>query len=72
MNYFLNKKVFLICNVNYAGTNKVTFKNIRSILTTSHGTFGTFDYTIQQSMQRGSEKQSLGSISLGLGVGVIL
>lgn len=72
MNYFLNKRVFLTSNLNYTGTDKVTFKDMRSTLTTTHGAYSTFDYSVQQSMQTVNGKQSLGSMSLLVGVGFTL
>lgn len=72
LNYHLNKRMFLISTVNYTGSNNVTFKNIKSTLTTTKGTYGTPEYTIQQSQMTANGKQKFNSINLLFGIGISL
>lgn len=70
LHYKLNDRYFLCSTLNYTGTNKVRFKNVTSTLTTTKGTYGTFDYSVQQSTTTANGQQNMGAINLLIGVGI--
>ena len=70
--YYLNKKLFFTTILKYTGSNKVTFKDVKTTLTITHGTFGSPDYSISQSIITTNGKQTFNSISPQLGFGIIL
>ena len=72
LNYYLNKGIFLTSTLNYIGTNKVAFKNVKGTLTTTKGTPGTSNYFVQQSTVTANGKQTVSSINLSIGFGIIL
>ncbi len=72
LHYYLNKVIFLSSAISYTGTNQITFKDVKAILTTTKGTFGRPDYSVQQSTTTGNGKQMISSVNLSLGVGIKL
>ena len=70
--YCLNKKIFFTTTLKYTGSNKVTFKDVKTTLTTTKGTYGSPDYYISQSITTTNGKQTFSSISLLFGIGIIL
>ncbi len=72
LNYHLNKRCFITSALNYTGTSKVEFKNVRTVLTTTKGNFGTPGYSVQQSTITANGKQSITSVNLLIGFGISL
>ncbi len=72
LNYHLNKRYFITSALNYTGTNEVTFKNVKTVLTTTKGNFGTPGYSVQQSTTTANGKQAITSINLLIGFGISL
>lgn len=72
MNYQLTKKVFLTSTLNYTGTNNITFKNVKSTLTTTKGVAGSPNFTFQQSTITGNSKQTVSSVNVLIGLGISL
>lgn len=70
--YYLNNKLFFTTILKYTGSNKVSFKDVKTTLTTTKGTIGSPDYSISQSTVTTNGKQTFNSISLLLGIGIIL
>ncbi len=68
----LNKKVFLNTSLAFNGTNRVTFKDVQTTLTTTQGSFGQPDFAAQQVMNTTNGKQSISSMSLLVGIGIHL
>ena len=72
VNYSLTKRVFLFTVLDYCGTNNLKFKDIKSTLTTTKGTFGSPDYSIQQTVITTEGKQTISSINLLFGISLVL
>jgi hypothetical protein len=72
LNHYLNKKIFFTSTLNYVGTNKVTFKNVRTTFTATKGAPGSPNSSVQQSITTANGKQTLSSINLLIGFGIIL
>lgn len=70
--YCLNNTLFFTTTLKYAGSNKITFKDVKTTLTTTKGAFGSPDYSISQSISTTNGQQIFNSISLQLGIGIIL
>ena len=70
--YYCSKKLFFTTILKYTGSNKVTFKDVKTSIITTHGTYGSPDYFSSQSINTTNGKQTFSSISLLLGFGIIL
>lgn len=70
--YSLTKKVFLFTTLDYCSTSKLKFKNIRSTLTTTKGSNGSPDYSVQQTVTNTNGQQTIGSINLMAGISLVL
>jgi hypothetical protein len=66
--YQLNNKISLLSNLDFLGTGNLTFKNIKATVTTTKGTTGSLNYSIQQSIATGNTKQKISSLNLNFGV----
>jgi len=71
LNYYLNKSVFLSSALKYVGTNEITFKDVKTTLTTIKAS-GSLGYSIQQSVTTSDGRQMMSSINLSVGVGIKL
>lgn len=72
VNYWVTKKIFLATSLEYCGTSNLRFKDIRSTLTTTKGTFGSANYSVQQSINTTTGKQAISSINILFGIGFVL
>lgn len=70
--HYLNNTIFFIATLKYSGSNKVTFKDVRSTLTTTKGTYGSLDYSMAQSINTANGQQTFNSINLLFGIGIVL
>ena len=70
--YYLNKKLFFTLMLKYTGSNKVTFNDIKTTLTTTKGKYGSSDYSISQSITTTNGEQTFNSINLLIGIGINL
>lgn len=68
LHYSVNNSVLLTAALSYSGTNKMTFKQVKTITTTSQGTPGTPEYSIQRFATTVDEKQSISSLNVLVGV----
>ena len=69
INYSINKFVFLTSALTYNGTNKMTYKDVKTVITSVQGTPGSPDYQAQQSMTTIDGKQTISSVNLLFGIG---
>ena len=69
INYSINKSVFLTSSLTYNGTNKMTFKDVQTIVTSVEGTPGSPDYAAQQYMTTVNGMQTISSVNLLFGIG---
>lgn len=72
LNYYVSNAIFLSSSLVYIGTNQLTFKDVKQILTTTKGTAGSPEYSVQQSTNTGNSKQMISSVNLSLGIGIKL
>ena len=68
-NYTLTKTVFLTSALAYFGSNKIVFKDVKTTFTTTKGTFGSPEYSVQQSATTGNGKQAISSVNVAAGIG---
>ncbi len=68
LNYSVNNLVLLTAALSYSGTNKMTFKQVKTILTTSQGEPGTAEYAVQRFATITTEKQSISSLNVLVGI----
>lgn len=72
LNYYVSNAIFLCSSLAYIGTNQITFKDVKQILTTAKGSAGSPEYSVQQSTTTGSSKQMISSVNLSFGIGIKL
>ena len=72
VNYSLTNKIFLFTTLDYCGTNNIIFKDIKSTLITTKGTFGSPGNSIQQTVVTTNGKQTISSINILFGISLVL
>ena len=68
----LSKKLSLFGDLEYAATNDIKFKNLKTIFFTTHGTPGYPDYSMAQTTRTTDGKQTIANINLHIGIGLKL
>jgi len=69
INYSISESVFLTSSLTYNGTNKMTFKDVQTVITSVEGTPGSPDYVAQQYMTTINGKQTISSVNVLFGIG---
>jgi hypothetical protein len=69
LNYSTSNNLFLSAAISYNGTNKMTYKQVTTTVTTTQGTPASATYAIQQYSNTVDGKQSISSVNLLLGIG---
>ncbi|CAN5417047.1 hypothetical protein BH10BAC3_BH10BAC3_19060 [soil metagenome] len=72
VNYNFTKTMFLTSSLTYFGTNQLTFKDVKATLTTTEGSFGSPEYSVQQSAMTGNAKQIISAVNISVGIGIKL
>ena len=70
--YKLTSRISLLSGIEYLGTTKLTFKNIKAVVTTTKGREGTIEHTISQGFTNGNATQSFNALNLNFGIGLNL
>jgi len=70
INCDITERLFFTSLVSYNGTNKMTYKNVRTTTFTSQGTPGSPDHAVQQSISTMNGNQVITSINLQAGLGI--
>lgn len=69
LNYSTGSALVLSASIAYNGTNKITYKQVKTTITTTQGSPGSVGYAIQQSSSTIDGKQSISSVNVLLGIG---
>jgi hypothetical protein len=70
--YNLHKRVFLLTNLEFMGTNNIRFRDVKVSIITFKGSPGSPDYSGQQSLTTTDGKQVISSLNINIGIGLRL
>jgi hypothetical protein len=68
--YYFTKKISLLVNLEFLGTAQTKFDDVKQTITIAKMSTGTGGFSMQQST--GTQKQTIGSLNLNVGVGLAL
>ena len=68
--YKLSSRISLLSGIEYLGTTKLTFKDIKAVVTTTKGREGTLEHTVSQGFTTGNATQKINDLNLNFGIGL--